>query len=129
MDAGQKPVENRNTGYMSTEHTRVAPTEQAMLAAEAVRPDVADMAKHHPQESERTEGMRRMLALASAIDSASGLPSLLAERDALRAALERAVKRYVDMANSGDCGNWDPEEEEFVIAARAALALGGKGQQ
>lgn len=37
-------------------------------------------------------------------------------------ALERFVENYVDMVNSGDCGNWNPETEVKVINARAAIA-------
>jgi hypothetical protein len=44
-------------------------------------------------------------------------------RAAMVKALEAMVERYVGLANSGDCGFWDPETEEEVIAARAALAL------
>jgi hypothetical protein len=40
----------------------------------------------------------------------------------LEAALSALLNMYVGMANSGDCGNWDPEEEQEVIAARAAIA-------
>lgn len=39
----------------------------------------------------------------------------------LRAALGPLLKRYVDLANSGDAGFWDPELEPEVIAARAVL--------
>ena len=68
------------------------PTEQAMRAAEAACPYVACMAVHHPQELERAEGMRQMLALDTAVDSATGLPELLAELDALREALLEAIR-------------------------------------
>jgi hypothetical protein len=37
------------------------------------------------------------------------------------AALSGLLKRYTSLVNSGDCGNWNPEEEPEVIAARAAL--------
>ncbi len=39
----------------------------------------------------------------------------------LEPALKNLLKRYVDLASSGDCGNWDPEEEEEVKAARKVL--------
>jgi hypothetical protein len=29
---------------------------------------------------------------------------------------------YVEMVNSGDCGFWEPENEDKVKAARAAIA-------
>ena len=45
-----------------------------------------------------------------------------AERESrLEKALQDILKRYVDLANSGDCGFWDPEKEDEVIQARAAL--------
>lgn len=37
-------------------------------------------------------------------------------------ALEQFVEEYVEMINSGDCGFWDPEKEDKVIKARAALS-------
>lgn len=40
----------------------------------------------------------------------------------LAAALAALLDRYVDLVNCGDCGFWDPEAEDEVIAARAALA-------
>ncbi len=43
-------------------------------------------------------------------------------------ALKGLLTHYVDMANSGDAGFWDCEEEPVVIAARAALTL-AKGEK
>lgn len=54
----------------------------------------------------------------------SGLPAdcdVIAERDALRVALEKLLHRYVMLIESGDCGFWNPEEEDVVIQARNAL--------
>ena len=31
------------------------------------------------------------------------------------------TERYTSLVNSGDCGNWNPEEETIVIKAREAL--------
>ena len=45
--------------------------------------------------------------------------------DALVEALESFLKMYVRLAESGDCGYWDAEEEDEVVAARAALAQHG----
>lgn len=42
--------------------------------------------------------------------------------DGLVGALQSLLDRYLELANSGDAGFWDPEEEPEVIAARAALA-------
>ncbi len=43
--------------------------------------------------------------------------------DALVKALTDTLNTWVRLAVSGDAGNWDPELEPHVIAARAALAL------
>ena len=39
----------------------------------------------------------------------------------LEEALEGTVKWIVDLANSGDAGFWNPDEQSVIIAARAAL--------
>ena len=39
-------------------------------------------------------------------------------------ALENFTEMYVNSVNSGDWGNWDPETDEEVIMARAALEAG-----
>ena len=40
----------------------------------------------------------------------------------MREAMQALLDRYTSLVNCGDCGNWNPEEEPCVIAARAALA-------
>ena len=40
----------------------------------------------------------------------------------LKQALEALLDRYTGLVNSGDAGNWNPETEAEVIAARTALA-------
>lgn len=47
---------------------------------------------------------------------------LIAAAPDILTALRAMTQRYVDLANSGDAGFWDPEEEDEVIAARAAIA-------
>jgi len=37
--------------------------------------------------------------------------------------LDWLLKHYIQMVNSGDCGFWDPEKEDVVIAARVALIM------
>ena len=39
----------------------------------------------------------------------------------LEKALEGTVKWFVDLADSGDAGFWNPDEQSVIIAARAAL--------
>ena len=36
-------------------------------------------------------------------------------------ALMGLTEMYVEMVDSGDCGNWDPETDNEVIAAREAI--------
>lgn len=62
---------------------------------------------------------------ALAIDTATGLPALIAERDALRAALAGLVKSISDAPSewfTDECLGIDTEQ------AYAALALNSKGQ-
>jgi hypothetical protein len=47
---------------------------------------------------------------------------LIAAAPELVEALRMMTEHYVGLAGCGDCGNWNPEEEEEVIAARALLA-------
>ena len=35
--------------------------------------------------------------------------------------LDSLLNRYVELVNCGDCGNWNPEEEMVVKAARRAI--------
>jgi hypothetical protein len=44
----------------------------------------------------------------------------------LKAAAQTMLQRYLDLANSGDAGFWDPEKELEVIALRDALNDGSK---
>lgn len=46
---------------------------------------------------------------------------LFAAAPDLLSALHAITQRYVTLAESGDCGNWNPEEEPEVQAARAAI--------
>jgi len=36
--------------------------------------------------------------------------------------LEDMTNHYAELANSGDCGFWDPEKESEVVAARKMIA-------
>lgn len=56
------------------------------------------------------------------IGSCDNVERLTDENARLRAALVGLLDRYCDLVNCGDCGYWDPEKEEPVKAARAALS-------
>jgi len=89
------------------------PTEQAMRAAEAAaHPSMVEAAKRHPLG----ENARLLMEMARRIDTATDLPTLIAERDALRKALELA-QPYIKI-------------EAGVIhkAIADAIALSSKGQ-
>lgn len=47
---------------------------------------------------------------------------LIAAAPDLLAALRLFVERYLRLVSSGDCGNWDAEGDDEMIAARAAIA-------
>ena len=46
---------------------------------------------------------------------------LIASAPDIYKALEDLLDRYVGLVECGDCGNWDAETEEEVIASRTAL--------
>ncbi|WP_458763622.1 hypothetical protein [Cupriavidus basilensis] len=90
-------------------------------AAEAKRQADARAAEEQREHEAAAARQREKDALAAAEKRA---------RDAaqtLLTALRGLVDHYVTLINSGDCGNWDPETEPQVIAARAAIAQATTG--
>ena len=55
------------------------------------------------------------------------LSAALVREKALREALIGMINHYTELVNCGDCGNWDPETDDPVIHARAALAQEDQG--
>lgn len=53
----------------------------------------------------------------------------LADVERLRDAAEAHLEAYLNMVNSGDCGNWNPEEDPHVVALRAALSKWNKSNK
>lgn len=51
----------------------------------------------------------------------AGLVGFVSVEDKLKFALKDLLEKYTQLVNCGDCGNWDPETEKEVIAARALL--------
>jgi hypothetical protein len=49
--------------------------------------------------------------------------------EAMLDALKGVTEHYAELINSGDAGNWDPEQEAVIIKARAAVALAEKGEK
>lgn len=48
--------------------------------------------------------------------------NLIAAAPDMLAGLKMMVAHYVNLAGCGDCGNWDPEDEDEVRLARAIIA-------
>jgi hypothetical protein len=59
---------------------------------------------------------------AASLDEQAANARLIAAAPNLLATLKAFVERYTQLVNCGDCGNWDPETDAEVIAARTAIA-------
>ena len=58
-------------------------------------------------------------------DARHAAAELALKADACVDALRALLDRYTDIVNCGECCKWNPEREDQVIAARAALAAVG----
>lgn len=47
---------------------------------------------------------------------------LIASAPDIYEALEKQLKNWIELIESGDAGHWDPEEDAHVISMRAVLA-------
>lgn len=56
-------------------------------------------------------------------DGFKKVKSLCRDASVVVDALKDITEKYVALVNCGDCGNWNPETENEVISARAALEL------
>jgi hypothetical protein len=50
---------------------------------------------------------------------------LLAVNKVLVDSSKALINRYTSLVNCGDCGNWDPEDDDEVIAMRESIELAG----
>jgi hypothetical protein len=75
-----------------------------------------------PEEDKHTQSL---MGEVLGIPSNKNFPPKPIE-DVLSLALTNLLNHYLSLANSGDAGNWNPEEEQVVIEAREAIKLIGE---
>lgn len=76
----------------------------------------------HVDKGSRRAFLADMRAALTALHEA-GFVVVPAERVRdLADCLSDMTEHYVELAGSGDCGSWNPEEEQEVIAARRMIA-------
>ena len=56
------------------------------------------------------------------LEEAKANAHLMVAAPELFEALNLMLGRYTELINCGDCGSWDPEKEDEVIAGRVAIA-------
>lgn len=67
-------------------------------------------------------------AYTLSVDAKRERDRLVEENKRLREALIGMTERHCDLINSGDAGNWNPEEDQPVISARLALSCSGENK-
>jgi len=82
--------------------------------------------------SERENSMtfdEKMQILQIALESVrEAMEMMMKGCEEIAGGLEMMTEHYVQLAGCGDCGNWDPEKEEKVIAAREILSQFKQGK-
>ena len=129
---------HRPTGAMvqvNTERSQHANKAIAMRMLEAKVKTLMEERARHTQEHRGAiaptcsmgvgtgEGNLFVYGTYESIKAAQALVLKGGQVSVLRKALEDLLTMYVGQINSGDCGKWNPEEDEEVIQARAALKL------
>jgi hypothetical protein len=77
---------------------------------------------HKPTKEQIFENTRLIVDAGNTIQKCDLLPSeLLKQRDELLEALKGVTKLYVDLAECGDCGYWNPHEEEPIANAEELI--------
>ena len=104
------------TSESDTEIGYIRTSGQNMVEVLTGNPDIALVAH---------SGARPLMAAAPTL--ATELSAALVREKALREALIGMINHYTELVNCGDCGNWDPETDDPVIHARAALAQEDQG--
>jgi predicted nucleic acid-binding Zn-ribbon protein len=90
--------------------------------------DVKDFARTLERElnkaNERIKNLKSALCTVENIDKVNVYQDLESTNERIKRleeALEGTLNWIVYLANSGDAGFWNPEEQSVIIAARAAL--------
>lgn len=93
----------------------LAATPPPPMSQEPAAPQEAEQVRKDAERSQHDADSRELRSLCAQRDHHRK------DAERLRAALAGVTDLYCRLINSGDAGNWDPEKEPEVIAARAAL--------